>query len=161
MSLEDTPTMDVIDDDVEDVIEDDVHEDVVEDEVHEESIHEDEDEEKDIIEDDDKSILDLFSKKYEDDKHMIEVPFDKNKHIQYLTTNEFTRIYNNISEFINSGTITLPKNKSKNEYIIEFIRDNSISIKIKRPIDVNKYVVINLNELMFDIDKYRDKLSNM
>jgi len=162
---EDFETNDIVDEDEDeelilDKLDDDLEEDFFEkDENSSENENEEDDDDNLIDETDTTNLLDLITNtKYQNPINFIEIPFDPKKHIQYLTLNEFTKIYNNLDEIINLGNMTVPKNISKDEFILRIISNNELNIKIKRPVDVDKYVLINLSQLKFDENRYRRKL---
>ena len=90
-----------------------------------------------------------------------EIAFDPQKNIQYLTINEFTRIYNSLIHNINSGSLEVPENETQIDFIIRILKDNLLDIKIIRPKGVDKVVVINLSQLKINENIIRDKLNLM
>lgn len=99
--------------------------------------------------------------KFNENKNIVEINFDKKKHLQFLTLNEMSRIIINIDEMINNNVIQVPINTNKSDFIYELIINNKLDIIIHRPITTNINVKVNLNELQINKFKLKQKLINL
>ena len=91
----------------------------------------------------------------------IYVAFDKKKHTQVLSGYEFIKINNIISKLINQNTIQIPSDKTDIEFRLDIICNNLFDIKIHRPIGLNIWVKVNINELIISRSRLEEKLKNL
>lgn len=106
------------------------------------------------------NIDDIFSSKFDElEETPTEINFDPKLHIQHLTSNELTKIIINIEEMIYSGVLNIPKKVTQLDFTLNIILNNELNIKIKRPIDINKYIVVNLSQLKIDVEQLKRKLT--
>lgn len=161
------------DDNLHDIIEDESHGIISEDEDDKKSFVDDDDDERvqhddedddDIQIDDDDDIDDesIFNEESIEEniynKNIIEIPFDKTKHLQHLTLNEMTRIVININEMINNNVLQIPLNDSKSKFIYDIIIYDKMEIVIKRPINLTTVVIVPLSQLKINCVKLNQKL---
>lgn len=158
----DQDTISVIDDD-EDVDDEDVDEDDDINAKRNNIVLEDDFDDED--EDNSNETEDEFNENYEkltsEKIKIVEIEFDKRKHIQQLTLNEMTRIIININDMINNNVLQLSPTDNKVDFIYDIIVQDKFDIIIRRPIDLLTVVRVRLSQLKINKTKLKQKLMRL